>query len=116
MRLSEWLRRHAMFHVLHSRGRVSGRARGAGRRPHPGRMPMWAPAVLLLSAAGALLAASISPGAAAAVSSPNVVVLHVDGEINAAVAAYLSSALAQAGRDRAGAVVLQMNTPGGIST
>ncbi len=79
-------------------------------------MRIWAPAVLLLSAAGALLAASSSPAEAAAGSSPSVVVLHVDGEINAAVAAYLSSALAQAGRERAGAVVVQMNTPGGIST
>lgn len=116
MRLREQLQPLAMFHVLQSPRRVSRRARDAGRWPRLRWTLVKAPAVVLLSAVAALLAAAASPAVAAAGSSPNVVVLHVDGEINAAVAAYLSSALAQAGREGASAVVLQLNTPGGIST
>jgi len=67
-----------------------------------------------LAAAGGLLVwPSLHPAAA---SGPSVDVLHLDGEINAVTADYLSSSLTRAGRDGAGAVVVEMNTPGGIST
>src|SRR5258708_29160530 len=52
----------------------------------------------------------------AAASTPTVTVLHLDGEDNSVTADYLSSALVSAGRAGAGAVVIEINTPGGIST
>jgi membrane-bound serine protease (ClpP class) len=76
--------------------------------------------VLLLGLVGLVmaLAGAGTPGIAAAAGSGagQVEVLHLDGEVNAVSADYLSTALAGAGRDRAGAVVLVVNTPGGIST
>lgn len=66
----------------------------------------------------AALAGSSASGAVVADGSADgaVEVLHLDGEVNAVSADYLSGALGGAGRDRAGAVVLVINTPGGIST
>jgi membrane-bound serine protease (ClpP class) len=52
----------------------------------------------------------------AAAATPTVRVLHLDGEVNAVTAGYLSAALASSGRDRVGAVIIVTNTPGGIST
>ncbi len=57
----------------------------------------------------------VSPQAGAA-AGPTVRVLHLDGEVNAVTAGYLSSALTSAGREGAGAVVIVTNTPGGFST
>jgi membrane-bound serine protease (ClpP class) len=54
--------------------------------------------------------------AAAVASAPTIPVLHLDGEVNAVMASYVSSSLNQAAREHAGAVVLELNTPGGIST
>jgi membrane-bound serine protease (ClpP class) len=59
------------------------------------------------------LIASAPPAVAAAAT---VRVLHLDGEVNSVSADYLASALTDAGRSGAGAVVIETNTPGGIST
>jgi membrane-bound serine protease (ClpP class) len=67
----------------------------------------------MLAGAGAVAAGH---DAAAAASAPTVPVLHLDGEVNAVMAGYVSSSLNQAAREHAGAVVLEVNTPGGIST
>src|SRR5262249_22721604 len=67
----------------------------------------------------ALLGSFAAPhraAAAAAAGAGSVVVLHLDGEVNSVAADYVSSGLGRAGRDRAAAVVLVINTPGGIST
>jgi membrane-bound serine protease (ClpP class) len=63
---------------------------------------------------GLLCLTSLAWPPAAAASTPTVLVLHLDGEVNSVTADYLSSALASAGH--AGAVVIETNTPGGLST
>jgi membrane-bound serine protease (ClpP class) len=83
------------------------------------RIPRNAAARALLALGLALLGMStLAPShtAAASDSRPTVEVLHLDGEVDAVSAGYLAAGLAQAGRDHAGAVVLEENTPGGIST
>jgi membrane-bound serine protease (ClpP class) len=71
--------------------------------------------LLCLTALSSLswLIASAPPAAAAAAT---VRVLHLDGEVNSVSADYLASALTDAGRAGAGAVVIETNTPGGISS
>ena len=61
------------------------------------------------------LATSTRPGIAA-IGPTTVATLHLEGEVNAVSADYLASALANASRSRVGAVVLLINTPGGVST
>jgi membrane-bound serine protease (ClpP class) len=51
-----------------------------------------------------------------ATSQPVVVTASVDGEINAATSSYVASAVSRADGERAAALVVTMNTPGGIST
>lgn len=48
--------------------------------------------------------------------SPRVLTASLDGDINAATSAYLSQVVARAQSERAAALVVVMNTPGGIST
>src|SRR5215831_8239298 len=67
-----------------------------------------------LTMCGAVMAFPAHPASAA--SAPVIDLLHLDGEVNAVTADYLSSSLTRAGRDGASAVVLEVNTPGGIST
>lgn len=60
-----------------------------------------------------LAAALPQPVSAAA---PLVHVAHVDGVINAVSASYVSGSVARAGSAGAGALIVLLNTPGGIST
>lgn len=86
------------------------------------RRPRLLPTHLVTVALAIAALAAVAGGPAgprpvtAAGSGPTVEVLHLDGEVNTVTAGYLSSALEQAGRDRAGAAVLEVDTPGGIST
>jgi membrane-bound serine protease (ClpP class) len=61
----------------------------------------------------ALLAFLPRPASAA---GPVVDVATLDGDINSITASYIASVVARAGNDRAGALVIVTNTPGGIST
>jgi membrane-bound serine protease (ClpP class) len=63
----------------------------------------------------ALAAALLLPLHASA-ASPHVEQADLTGDINTIMAAYLSTAVARAESDRADALLIVMNTPGGIST
>jgi len=52
----------------------------------------------------------------ASTDAPRVHVVNLDGEINAVTAGYVSAAVTRAGSDHAGALVIMINTPGGVST
>lgn len=75
----------------------------------PGRR-FW----LLASAAAIALLAREPTGAAA--DSPLVLTASLDGEINTATAAYVAQAVDQAQAQHAAALVVELNTPGGLST
>src|SRR5215469_15216177 len=49
-------------------------------------------------------------------ATPTVEVAHLSGAINAVTANYVSAAVSRAAADHAGALVIVMDTPGGIST
>jgi len=53
---------------------------------------------------------------AAGADTLSVHVISLEGEINAATSGYVSAAVTRAGSDRAGALVIMTNTPGGVST
>jgi membrane-bound serine protease (ClpP class) len=59
------------------------------------------------------LAALVVPAAAAA--APRVLAVHFDAEVNPATQGYLSHELEHAARDRYDAVVILLDTPGGLS-
>lgn len=65
---------------------------------------------------GGVAAGTVHWQDAAAASGPTVEVMHLDGEVNAVTAAYVSTSLKQAAKDHTGAAVLEVDTPGGIST
>jgi membrane-bound serine protease (ClpP class) len=52
----------------------------------------------------------------ASASSSHVDVIHLTGEINAVAATYVTGTVAGAGRDHASAVVVVLDTPGGLSS
>jgi membrane-bound serine protease (ClpP class) len=92
----------------------------------PGRR-FWliasAAAILLLAGAGAHGApaqalADSGPGSGSDTQQhqPLVLTASLDGEVNDATAAYVGQAVDQAQRDHASALVLELNTPGGLST
>ncbi len=54
--------------------------------------------------------------AGAVVASEKVVLIRLDGMIDPASAEYITSAIAKAGKENAAAIVLEMNTPGGLLT
>jgi membrane-bound serine protease (ClpP class) len=70
----------------------------------------------LVAAAAVLgLLALTSSGASAESGSPLVITATLDAEINSSTSAYLSQAVGQAEARRAAALVIEMNTPGGVS-
>jgi membrane-bound serine protease (ClpP class) len=69
---------------------------------------------LSLAAAVIALAAHASSGASAA--SPVVVQATLDGEINSATATYIAQSVQRAESEHAQALLVNMNTPGGLST
>jgi membrane-bound serine protease (ClpP class) len=77
---------------------------------HPGGPP-HASAVPRPSAASSPAAVSAAGGVAAA---PRVELLRVDGSINPAVAAYIEDGIARASSQHAGALVIELDTPGGL--
>src|SRR5260370_3292250 len=83
---------------------------GAGRR-------FWL-AAAAAAAVIALLARSPSSGGDAAAAGPQPLVLtaSLDSEINSATSAYLSQAVDRAQSAHPAALVVLMNTPGGVST
>jgi membrane-bound serine protease (ClpP class) len=79
----------------------------------PATMPGLRFGLRPLVAALALLAALPSPARAA---SPAVVQAGIDGDINSVTSSYVSSTVARAESEGARLLVLDMNTPGGISS
>jgi membrane-bound serine protease (ClpP class) len=73
--------------------------------------------MLALLAATSASAEDASPGASAAAPAPaegrTVAILTANGIVDNVMAGYLAEGVAQAGRDRAAAVIIQLNTPGG---
>jgi membrane-bound serine protease (ClpP class) len=67
-------------------------------------------------ALGCALLLLISSLRDASADTPRVHVINLEGEINSVTAGYVSAAVTQAGADRAGALVIMINTPGGVST
>jgi membrane-bound serine protease (ClpP class) len=74
--------------------------------------PLW----LTAAAATIALLSGGFTNAVAATAHPTVVTASLDGEIDSATSAYLSRAVAGAESAHAAALVVLMNTPGGIST
>lgn len=67
-------------------------------------------------AIGSALLLLVSSLRDASADAPRVHVIHLEGEINAVTAGYVSEAVRRAGSDHAGALVIIINTPGGVST
>jgi membrane-bound serine protease (ClpP class) len=80
------------------------------------RRPLLAVTVVLLGLLALIGSLATSPRLALAADASVVETLHLEGEVNAVSADYLSTALSNSGRSRATAVVLLIDTPGGIST
>jgi membrane-bound serine protease (ClpP class) len=74
-------------------------------------LPLLLAAVLGVAGRGAT---QPPPGAEAPVEPPALARIVVDGSINPAVAAFVDEAIARAARDGAPALVVQLDTPGGL--
>jgi membrane-bound serine protease (ClpP class) len=70
----------------------------------------------LLAAAAAIALAAHAPAGAAAAASPVVLRADLDGEIGPATATYVAQAVQRAEAGHAAALVLVVDTPGGLST
>ncbi len=70
---------------------------------------------LVISAAGVIALAAHAPSGASA-ASPLVLKATLDGQINSATATYVAQAVQRAQSERADALLVVMNTPGGLST
>ncbi len=91
-----------MFHVLH----------GAQAWAHTQKMRLRH---LLGAGAAALAIAALLPAPAAA-GTPRVEQADLNGDINTIMAAYMSASVSRAESDHADALLVVINTPGGIST
>src|SRR5262245_38956097 len=115
-RRRSFLGRGSRLVTAHPRSRASVRwMRSRGRRPAGASAFGLAFGVWVVALA--VLGAVVTPARVVAASgSSTVEVLHLDGEVNTVAANYLAAGLDRAGRDRVGAVVLVINTPGGLSS
>ena len=71
---------------------------------------------ILFAAATPFAIGTAAPLEAAAAGTPVVEQVDLDGDINNIMSAYIQSAVSRAEQDRAAALLVVMNTPGGIST
>jgi membrane-bound serine protease (ClpP class) len=69
----------------------------------------------LIAPAAAIALLALAPTGASA-DSPLVLTASLDGEINTATATYVAQAVGQAQEEHAAALVIELNTPGGVST
>ncbi len=63
----------------------------------------------------AILLAALAVTSAAAAAQPRVLAVHFDAEVNPATQSYLSDRIERAGKDGYDAVVILLDTPGGLS-
>jgi len=102
-----------MFHVLQALERHTRGMRAWGRRPCRRALRFgWTGAI----GAALLAAAAVLMPVNAAASSPHVERADLDGDINNIMAAYIETAVNRAEADHADALLVVINTPGGIST
>jgi len=73
-------------------------------------------ALALAARAAAPASSSSTSAAAASVSSANIFQLRIDGEIEPILAEYIVNGIHQAEREHASAILITMNTPGGLDT
>jgi membrane-bound serine protease (ClpP class) len=59
---------------------------------------------------------SVDPSSAVSSSTSTVVELHIDGEIEPVLAEYILRGIEQAAREHASAILITINTPGGLDT
>ena len=79
-------------------------------------VPRFTPRLTLVGfALGSALLLLVSSLGNAAADAPRVHVISLEGEINAVTSGYVSAAVTRATSDRAGALVIMINTPGGLS-
>jgi membrane-bound serine protease (ClpP class) len=97
-----------MFHVLHP----TTRANDCHTRRMKARIALrlWRLGLLMIGAAAVLLPLQ------AAAAAPRVEQADLDGDINNVMSAYIQTAVSRAENDHADALLVVMNTPGGIST
>ncbi|HXL77539.1 MAG TPA: hypothetical protein VN985_02710, partial [Candidatus Eisenbacteria bacterium] len=70
----------------------------------------------LLGAGVAALAIAVLPSTSSAATTPHVEQADLNGDINNIMAAYISASVSRAEADHADALLVVINTPGGIST
>ena len=100
---------HLTCSVSMARCLAGGMLMPSGRRPHS-----WHPGSPLLLIG--LLLIGICSGSSASSAEPFVTVATYDGVINPVAAEYLHDALASAEADKAQALVIALNTPGGLDS
>ena len=100
---------HLTCSVSMARCLAGGTLMPSGRRPHS-----WHPGSPLLLIG--LLLIGICSGSSASSAEPFVTVATYDGVINPVAAEYLHDALASAEADKAQALVIALNTPGGLDS
>ena len=100
---------HLTCSVSMARCLAGGTLMPSGRRPHS-----WHPASSLLLIG--LLLIGICSGSSASLVEPFVTIATYDGVINPVAAEYLHDALASAEADKAQALVIALNTPGGLDS
>lgn len=73
-------------------------------------------ALVLAARAAAPPSSSAAPAVANSVSSASIFELRIDGEIEPIIAEYIVNGIHQAGREHATAILITLNTPGGLDT
>src|SRR6266566_6193650 len=97
-----------MFHVLHPAGRST--ACHTRRMKARIALRLWRSGLLLVGVAAVLVPLH------AAAATPRIEQADLNGDINNVMSAYIQTAVSRAESDHADALLVVMNTPGGIST